>query len=156
MRTAYQYRLRPTSSQAAQMSEWLDLLRRQYNYRLGERFNWSEQNRSPVNACPLMCYLPILKDKPDFYSQKRDLVNSKVWFPEYKKIHSQVLQDCIKRVDKTFERWLQGDANGKRSGKPRFKGQAADKPRAWHRPCRALLLRRRGGGWRGGGWRDRP
>jgi putative transposase len=123
MRTAYQYRLRPTSSQAAQMSEWLDLLRRQYNYRLGERFNWSEQNRSPVNACPLMCYLPILKDKPDFYSQKRDLVNSKVLFPEYKKIHSQVLQDCIKRVDKTFERWLQGDANGKRSGKPRFKGQ---------------------------------
>jgi putative transposase len=123
MRTAYQYRLRPTSSQVAQMNEWLDLLRRQYNYRLGERFNWFEQNRSPVNACPLICYLPILKDKPDFYSQKRDLVNSKVLFPEYKKIHSQVLQDCIKRVDKTFERWLKGDSNGKRSGKPRFKSQ---------------------------------
>jgi putative transposase len=105
------------------MSEWLDLLRRQYNYRLGERFNWFEQNRSPVNACPLICDLPILKDKPDFYSQKRDLVNSKVLFPEYKKIHSQVLQDCIKRVDQTFERWLKGDSDGKRSGKPRFKGQ---------------------------------
>jgi putative transposase len=104
------------------MTEWLDLLRRQYNYRLGERFNWYEQNRSPVNACPLICYLPVLKDRPDFYSQKRDLVNSKVLFPEYKKIHSQVLQDCIKRVDKTFERWLKGDRNGKKSGKPRFRG----------------------------------
>lgn len=123
MRTAYQYRLRPTSSQIALMGEWLDLLRRQYNYRLGERFNWYEQNRSPVNACPLICYLPVLKDRPDFYSQKRDLVNSKLLFPEYKKIHSQVLQDCVKRVDKTFERWLKGDSSGKRSGKPRFKGQ---------------------------------
>jgi putative transposase len=105
------------------MTEWLDLLRRQYNYRLSERFDWFEQNRSPVNACPLICHLPVLKDRPDFYSQKRDLVNSKVLFPEYKKIHSQVLQDCIKRVDKTFERWLKGDSNGKRSGKPRFKSQ---------------------------------
>lgn len=122
MRTAYQYRLRPTPSQIAQMSEWVDLLRRQYNYRLGERFNWYEQNRSPVNACPLICYLPVLKDKPDFYSQKRDLVNSKALFPEYKKIHSQVLQDCVERVKKSFDRWMKGDCNGKKSGKPRFKG----------------------------------
>ncbi|WP_168174248.1 helix-turn-helix domain-containing protein, partial [Synechococcus sp. 65AY6A5] len=45
MRTAYQYRLRPTASQVALMGEWLELLRRQYNYRLAERFNGWEQNR---------------------------------------------------------------------------------------------------------------
>ncbi|MGY2716480.1 transposase [Thermostichus sp. MS-CIW-15] len=39
MRTAYQYRLRPTTSQIALMEQWLQLLRRQYNYRLAERFN---------------------------------------------------------------------------------------------------------------------
>jgi putative transposase len=122
MRTAYQYRLRPNSSQIALMGEWLELLRRQYNYRLGERFNWYEQNRCDVNACPLICHLPELKDNPDFYSQKRDLVNSKALFPEYKAIHSQVLQDCVERVKKTFDRWLKGDCNGKKSGKPRFKG----------------------------------
>jgi putative transposase len=122
MRTAYQYRLRPTPSQIATMSEWLDLLRRQYNYRLGERFNWYEQNRCDINACPLICHLPELKDQPDFYSQKRDLVNSKALFPAYQSIHSQVLQNCVERVKKTFDRWLKGDANGKRSGKPRFKG----------------------------------
>ena len=122
MRTAYQYRLRPTPSQVATLSNWLDLLRRQYNYRLGEWFNWYEQNRCDINACPLICHLPELKDNPDFYSQKRDLVNSKVLFPEYADIHSQVLQNCIARVKKTFDRWLKGDINGKKSGKPRFKG----------------------------------
>jgi putative transposase len=105
------------------MDEWLELLRRQYNYRLGERFDWYEQNRCDINACPLICYLPELKDKPDFYSQKRDLVNSKALFPAYQEIHSQVLQDCVGRVKKTFDRWQKGDSSGKRSGKPRFKGQ---------------------------------
>jgi len=122
MRTAYQYRLRPTSDQISLMGEWLDLLRRQYNYRLGERFSWYERNRCDINACPLICHLPELRDNPDFYSQKRDLVNSKALFPEYGKIHSQVLQNCIERVKKTFDRWLKGDSNGKKSGKPRFKG----------------------------------
>jgi hypothetical protein len=51
-----------------------------YRYRLAERFNWWEQNRCDVNACPLICYLPELKDKPALYSQKRDLVNSKKLF----------------------------------------------------------------------------
>ena len=32
------------------------------------------------------------------------------------------MQDCIKRVKLAFERWFKGDKNGKRSGKPRFKG----------------------------------
>jgi putative transposase len=122
VRTAYQYCLRPNSDQIALMGEWLELLRRQYNYRLSERFNWYEQNRCDINACPLICHLPQLKDSPDFYTQKRDLVNSKALFPEYAEIHSQVLQDCIARVKKTFDRWLKGDRNGKKSGKPRFKG----------------------------------
>ena len=123
MRLTYQYRLRPTRQQQAILENWLELLRRQYNYRLAERFNWWEQNRCALNACPLICHLPALKDQPDFYSQKRDLVNSKALFPEYKQVHAQVLQNCVERVKKTFKRWLKGDCNGKRSGKPRFKGQ---------------------------------
>ena len=50
MRAAYQYRLRPSSDQIASMGEWLELLRRQYNYRLSERFNWYEQNRALHNG----------------------------------------------------------------------------------------------------------
>ena len=43
--------------------------------------------------------------------------------PWYKDIHSQVLQEVAKQVKTTFERFIQGDGNGKRSGRPRFKGK---------------------------------
>lgn len=122
MRITHSYRLRPTSSQIALMDNWLNLLRRQYNYRLYERFDWFENYRCDVNSCPLICSIAGLKDKPNYYSQATNLPNSKKLFPEYKGVQSQVLQDCVKRVEKTFERWLKGDGNGKRSGKPRFKG----------------------------------
>jgi putative transposase len=99
----------------------LDLLRKQYNYRLAERFRWWEENRCPVNACPLVCSIAPLADQPEYYGQKRDLLNTKTLFPEYGEIYSTVLQDCIGRVKKTFDRFVKGDINGKRSGKPRFK-----------------------------------
>ncbi|NET11752.1 MAG: IS200/IS605 family element transposase accessory protein TnpB [Okeania sp. SIO1H6] len=123
MRTAYQYKLRPNKEQIATIELWLELLRRQYNYRLGEKFSWWSENRCPVNACPLVMPIPQLRDNPNYYSQKRDLVNTKDKFPEYKLIHSQVLQDCIKRVKLAFDRWFKADKNGTRLGKPRFKGK---------------------------------
>jgi putative transposase len=124
MRIAYQFRLLPTSEQRAEMSRWLDLLRLQYNWMLAERFQWWEENRSSINACPLICHLPELKDQPDYYSQKRSLVPLKQDRPWYKDIHSQVLQDMVKRVKLAFDRYLKGDSNGHRSGKPRFKGKS--------------------------------
>ena len=121
MRTAYQYRLRPTNQQIAEIDRWLSMLCSQYNYLLADRFNWYEQNRSPVNACPLVCHLPELRDNPDYYSQKKTLPQLKKTHPWYGEIYSQVLQDVVKRVKVTFDRFLKGDSNGKRSGKPRFK-----------------------------------
>lgn len=106
------------------MESWLELLRRQYNYRLAERFNWWELNRCDINSCSLFsCSIEPLKDKPNYYSQANDLPNSKKLFPEYKNVQSQVLQDCLKRVDKAYDRFLKADATGKRFGKPRFKGK---------------------------------
>ncbi|MEB3226538.1 MAG: transposase [Synechococcus sp.] len=122
MRISYQYRLRLTKQQQTTIDQWIELCRRQYNYRLAERFNWWEQNRCDINACPLICHLPGLKERPNFYSQKRDLVNTKKLFPEYKEVPSHTLQDVIARVEKTYDRWIEGNSNGKRSGKPRFKG----------------------------------
>jgi putative transposase len=123
MQLAYQYRLLPTSEQQAMLNRWLDMLRHQYNWMLAERFDWWEQNRNPVNACPLVCQLPELKDQPDYYSQKRSLVPLKQDRPWYKEIHSQVLQDMAGRVKLSFDRYIKGDSNGNRSGKPRFKSQ---------------------------------
>ncbi len=121
MRTSYQYRLRPTKLQAIEIDRWLSMMCSQYNYLLADRFNWYEQNRSPINACPLVSHLPELRDNPDYYSQKKTLPQLKKTHPWYAEIYSQVLQDVVKRVKVTFDRFLKGDSNGKRSGRPRFK-----------------------------------
>ncbi len=123
MRVAYQYKLKPTKVQAAELDRWLSMLCAQYNYLLADRFDWYERNRSPINACPLVCHLPELRDNPDYFSQKKTLPQLKVTHPWYGEIYSQVLQDIVKRVKVTFDRFLKGDNNGKRSGKPRFKSR---------------------------------
>jgi len=121
VRTAYQYKLRPTRQQAIEIDRWLSMLCAQYNYLLADRFNWYEQNRCPINACPLVCHLPKLRDNPDYYTQKKTLPKLKKTHSHYGEIYSQVLQDMVKRVKVTFDRFLSGDSNGKRSGRPRFK-----------------------------------
>lgn len=124
MRIAYQYRLRPTKQQSIEIDRWLSMLCAQYNYLLADRFNWYEQNRCPINSCSLLvCHLPELRDNPDYYSQKKMLPNLKKTHPHYGEIYSQVLQDVVKRVKVTFDRFLKGDSKGGRSGKPRFKSR---------------------------------
>jgi putative transposase len=100
---------------------------------LGERLDWWERNRCPVNCCPLICHLPELKERPNYYNQKnqlpvikKDLVLVK-WsgeFLDFSDVYSTILQDVCQRVEKTFERYIKGDKDGKRSGKPRFKSES--------------------------------
>jgi transposase len=54
MQLTYKYRLKPTKAQLVTIATHLELCRRQYNYRLGERFRWWESTRTPINACPLV------------------------------------------------------------------------------------------------------
>jgi len=116
--------MRPPPNQEATMLDWLELLRKQYNYHLGERLDWERLNKCPVDRCSIIsCPIAPPKDRPSYYSQQNDLLNTKKLFPEYKAIHSQVLQDCVKRIDRTWQRFTQGDSNGKRSGRPRFKSK---------------------------------
>lgn len=98
------------------------MLRHQYNWMLADRFDWWEMNRCAVNLCPLVCSIAEPREQPDYYNQKRSLVGLKQDRSWYKEIHSQVLQDMVKRVKLAFDRYLKGDCNGRRSGKPRFKG----------------------------------
>lgn len=114
----------PDTEQKAIMNRWLDMLRHQYNWLLADRFDWWERNRCDINACLLVCHLPELRDNPDYYSQKRSLVPLKQDRPWYKDIYSQVLQDCVNRVKLAFDRFIKGDCNGNRSGRPRFKKES--------------------------------
>ncbi len=130
MRQAFQYKLLPNTDQRQEIERWLSMLRYQYNYLLADRFNWWQYNRSDCvipqgEFCQIACTVgsPILRDNPDWHSQSASLPNLKIDRPWYKDIYSQVLQDCVKRVKLAFERYIQGDSKGKRSGKPRFKGR---------------------------------
>lgn len=151
MQLTYKYKLKPTKPQAGLFQIWIELCRRQYNFRLGQRFDWYEQTRTSINACPLNVSIVAVDDiykniplekelskgkrKGEVKSlinqgyvdwatiQKDDLTNTKRLFSEYKALHSQVLQDVIKRVDFAFDRFTKPDKNGNRSGKPKFKGK---------------------------------
>ncbi|MDJ0632276.1 MAG: transposase [Xenococcaceae cyanobacterium MO_188.B29] len=129
----YQYRLRPTTEQKLVLNDWLRICRYWYNRQLGERFNWWEYNRSYIDRCPLVCHLPELKDKPDYYNQKKQLPVIKkelvevAWSGEsldFASVPSQTLQEVCQRVELAFKRYIAGDTKGKRSGKPRFKNEA--------------------------------
>ena len=130
MKFNYQYRLYPTTEQKLALNEWLRICRYWYNRQLGERFDWWEQNRSYTNSCPLVCHLPELKNKPEFYGQKKQLPELKQdlvtvgWSKElldFNSVPSQTLQEVCTRVKLAFNRYLAGDSKGKRSGKPRIK-----------------------------------
>jgi putative transposase len=123
MKLAYQFKLLPTYIQAGRMKRWLNMLRHAYNWMLADRFDWWEMNRCSINACPLVCSIAEPREQPEYYGQKRTLVSLKAEREWYKDIHADVLQDMVKRVDLAFARFIKGDSNGKRSGKPRFKGK---------------------------------
>ncbi|MBD2194778.1 MULTISPECIES: RNA-guided endonuclease InsQ/TnpB family protein [Calothrix] len=123
MKTSYQYKIKPTKQQAEKIDKTLEMLRHQYNYLLAQRFDWYEMNRCPIDRCPLICHIPELKEQPNYYNQKASLVKLKIDRPWYKEIHSQALQEVPKRVELAFDRWVKGDVNGKKSGRPRFKGE---------------------------------
>jgi putative transposase len=126
----YQYRVYPNTNQKLQLNSWLRICRYWYNRQLGDRFDWYENNRTSINSCPLNCSLPKLRDNPNFYSQKKQLpfikedlikVGYSGELLDFTSVPSQTLQDVSKRVDLAFTRFLAGDSNGSRSGKPRFK-----------------------------------
>ncbi|EKQ70357.1 transposase [Leptolyngbyaceae cyanobacterium JSC-12] len=129
----YQYRTYPNTNQKLELNYWLRVCRYWYNKQLGDRFDWWENNRNSINACPLICSLPQLRDNPDFYSQKKQLpiikedlikVAHSGELLDFSRVPSQTLQDVCKRVDLAFGRFIKGDGNGNRSGKPRFKNAA--------------------------------
>jgi putative transposase len=133
MKTSYQYRLYPNSQQKLFLNNGLRIARYWYNKMLGERLDWWEQNRCTANSCPLICHLPRLKERPNYYNQKNQLPAIKEdlirvrWSGElldFTDVYSTILQDVCQRVDKAFKRYVKGDKNGKRSGKPRLKSES--------------------------------
>jgi len=122
MLLTYQYKLLPKTEQAATMESWGELLRRHYNYALGQRLDWLHRTRCQIDRCSIVSE-PIgdVPEKVDYYSQASDLKETKKLFPQYKSIYADSQQQNLMRLDKAWKRWLIPDKSGKRGGRPRFK-----------------------------------
>ncbi|HEY9848859.1 MAG TPA: transposase [Leptolyngbyaceae cyanobacterium] len=123
MLLTYQYKIKPNPKQEIMMMQWLELLRRHYNYCLGQRFDWLSRTRCSIDRCSLVSQpigeIPL--QFPNYNFQAGLLKQTKELFPEYQDIYHDVQQQNLKRLDKAWDRWSKPDKSGKRGGRPRFK-----------------------------------
>lgn len=118
----YQYKCNPTPEQASTMESWGELLRRHWNYALGQRLDWLNRTRCQIDRCSIVSEsIGDIPGKVDYYTQASDLRQTKELFPEYKKIYTDCQQQNLMRLDCSWKRWLIPDKALKRGGRPRFK-----------------------------------
>ncbi len=112
MRKTFQFRIYPNKNQEAVLNRTLSTCRRLYNDSLEERKRQAELNRlkREFDIFPFG-YLEWI----NYYDQKRELTATKTSFQ--KEVYSQVLQDVIKRVERSFKNFFSG------FGYPRFQGR---------------------------------
>jgi putative transposase len=108
MKKTYKYRLLGSKSTFAKSAEWLVLCQKLFNAALEQRINIYRQRKETISC----------------YNQIKQLPELRATFPEYEEIGSQVLQDVIERIDKTFKAFFKRVKNGGgKAGFPRFKNR---------------------------------
>ncbi|GIV87821.1 MAG: transposase [Chloroflexus sp.] len=100
-------KLRPTPAQAACLSETVETCRQRYNYALSERKTAYRERGESIGFARQCASLPMLK---------REL-------PHLQRVHSQVVQDVVRRGDRAFQAFVRRVNAGETAGYPRFKGR---------------------------------
>src|SRR5579885_390504 len=106
-RKAFKYRLPPTRQQQQALLWTLARCRELYNAALQERRDAWRMGQVSLH----------------YYDQAMQLPTIKQDRPEYANIHSQVLQDVLRRVDKAFQGYFRRLKAGQKPGYPRFQGR---------------------------------
>ncbi|NEO35439.1 MAG: transposase [Moorea sp. SIOASIH] len=120
----YCYRIKPSPEQIAIMERWLELLRRHWNYALGQRLDWLHRTRSPIDRCSLISEpIGVIPEAVNYYTQQAALKETKRLFPDYKQIYAETQQVNLQRLNKAWDRWRKPVKHGLRGGRPRFKKQ---------------------------------
>jgi len=112
MKKAFQFRIYPKKNQEVTLNRTLSTCRHLYNDSLAERKKQAELNELERT------FGIVPWGKPqwiEYYGQKRNLTATKT--ANQKEVHSHVLQDVIKRVDRSFKNFFRG------FGYPRFQGR---------------------------------
>ena len=105
---AYKFKIkRPAKAIVNKFEQHLDLCRELYNCALQERIGAYQINQISLN----------------YYSQSNQLSDIKKCRTEFQNIHSQILQDVLKRLDKTFKAFFGRVRRQEKAGFPRFKGK---------------------------------
>jgi len=103
----YTFRLYPTRKQAQALQWTLDRCRELYNAALQERRDAYRMAGKSIT----------------YYDQANQLPEIKEIREDYQDIHSQVLQDVLRRVKKAFDAFFRRCNNGEEPGYPRFQGK---------------------------------
>jgi putative transposase len=105
--------------------QWtLDHCRELYNAALQERRDtWNIIKQHPNYYDDEWRKQAAKEHAVNYYTQARQLTDIKEIREEYKGLHSQVLQEVLKRVGKTFDAFFQRVKAGKPPGYPRFQGK---------------------------------
>jgi putative transposase len=106
-RKTFKYRLYPNRQQRERLQTTLDVCRELYNAGLQERRDGYQ----------------VAKAKLNYYTQAKQLSDSKEVRPDVADVHSQVLQDTLKRVDTAFQAFFRRCKTGQTPGFPRFRGR---------------------------------
>ncbi len=116
----YEYKLEPNPWQIAIIEETLDVCRSVWNFALRERKDWCKSRKSSVNACSIVSEYIISPDEPfpDYHNQAKKLTEAKKTNQGLKSVHSQVLQQTLRTLDRA---WADMKARG--FGFPRFKNK---------------------------------
>jgi putative transposase len=106
LRKTFKYKLKPAPEQERAMAFVLRRCRELYNAALQERRDAWQKCGVSLTAASQSAQLPEIKDVR----------------PEYRDIHSQVLQDVLTRLDRAFQAFFRRVKAGEAPGYPRFQG----------------------------------
>lgn len=102
---AYKYKLKPSRRVVEKFEQTLDVCRELYNAALQERRDaWR-----------------IARKSISYYEQNRQLPQIKTERVDVAEVYSQVVQETLRHVDKTFQSFFRRVKTGGKAGYPRFK-----------------------------------
>ena len=107
MLRTFKYRIYPTKEQIKKIEQTLYLCRYLYNNALEQRIVTYEKHKISMT----------------YNMQQNELPKVKQVLPEYKNIHSQVLQNVLKRLDRSFQNFFRRLKTNEKPGFPRFQGR---------------------------------
>ena len=106
LRKTYKYKLKPTPEQERALAFVVRRCRELYNAGLEERQEAWRKRGVSVTVAGQSAQLPAIKEVR----------------PEYRDVHSQVLQDVLARLDRAFQAFFRRVKAGETPGYPRFQG----------------------------------